>query len=279
MATTKKKVTKKKPAKKAPAKKPAARRKKKNVLPVKARCERGMVHPDVGDSYEGYFLPETEIEVPEELAGIVYPLESVAIDPTNPRKAKDIEILVESIKRFGMRTPLIVNSKTMEIEAGHQRRTALKRLGVNFAPMVFVRDTDIEAAAFNIADNRTAEIVAEWDEVALSRIFGVLQKEDALKGVGFDDQSLADLRLRLSDSEIDGMEGFGRDHEGRGKDMARDRGNGKPKGDGNWFYVEYYGEEQGKVFDELKELIGEYMVTGHEVDPEFFADMVRKARR
>ncbi len=250
----------------------------KLALPKKVVCERGTIERD-GVEYEAYYIPETEVEVPEDLAGIVYPLDAIQPDPSNPRKQKNIDILVAGIKRFGMRVPIVVNQQTMIIEAGHQRYDALRKLGCNYAPIVFANDSSITAAAFNISDNRTAEIVAEWDDIALARIYDALQQEDALEGVGFDDRSLADLRMQLAEDQLDNMEGFGRDHEERGKEMAKERAdNGKPKGDGNWFYVEYYGEEQGKVFEELKELIGDYMLTGHEIDPEFFASMVRKAR-
>lgn len=273
MVAKKKMSTKKKTAKKPVTKVLTP----EGNVPSKAKPEVKRLRRD-GKMTKVYFLPETEIEVPENLAGLLYPLEAARIDPTNPRKTEDLDVLVEGIRRFGMRTPLIVNEQTGEIEAGHQRRLALKRLGVNFAPMVWVDDDDITAASFNIADNRTAEIVAKWDDAALSRIFGVLKKEDALVGVGFDDDSLAELRMQLAESDLKGMNGFGRDHEGRGKGLDGEHGDEKPKGDGSWFYVEYYGEEQGKVFTELTELMADYMVTGHEIDPEFFADMVRKFR-
>ena len=264
-------------AKKKTAKKPTEAQTPKGNIPNKVKPESKRLKRD-GKSTKVFFLPETEIEVPENLAGLLYPLEAARIDPTNPRTTQDLEVLVEGIRRFGMRTPLIVNSQTGEIEAGHQRRLALKRLGVNFAPMVWVDDDDITAASFNISDNRTSDIVARWDDAALARIFGVLKKEDALTGVGFDDDSLAELRMQLAESDLSGMDGFGRDHEGMGRDLDGEHGDDKPKGDGSWFYVEYYGEEQGKVFAELTALMDDYMVTGHEIDPEFFADMVRKFR-
>ncbi len=263
-------AAKKKVARKVPAKV------EKDGRPKKAKAERGIIERD-GVEYNAYFIPETEVEVPEGFASMLYPLDAISIDPSNPRNQRNIDVLIAGIKRFGMRVPIIVNSQTMEIEAGHQRYDALKRLGCNYAPMVFVNDSDITAAAFNISDNRTAEIVADWDEAALSRIFGVLQNEDALEGVGFDDQSIADLRMQLAETELEGMEGFGREHEERGKEMGKGRDSGKPKGDGNWFYVEYYGEESGKVFEELKGLIGDHMTTTHEIDPGFFADTLRKA--
>lgn len=229
----------------------------------------------VSREYRGFFLPETEIEIPESLSGLLYPLEKIHEDPSNPRKTEDLKLLVESIKRFGMRTPLLVNASSMTLEAGHQRTRALIFLGVKYAPMVFVHDDSITAAAYNIADNRTSELVAKWDDVALTRIYNVLKEEDALTGVGFDDDSLEELRMSLAESELDGMDGFGREHEQRGKDLQKEHG-GKNKGDGYWFYVEYYG--QGEKFAELKALLSDFMTTDHEIDPEFFEAMVRKNR-
>lgn len=202
---TKKRMNKKKTAKKTG--KPS----KSNVplkavdqmpkLPKPVKCEGPVIRERNGVKYEAYLLPETDIEVPAELKDHVYEIESVHPDPTNPRNTKNLDVLIASINRFGFRVPFIVNRFNLEMEAGHKRREALKRLGCRFAPMTFVFDDETRQMAYNIADNRTAEIVAEWDEDALSKIYGNLREKDALEGVGFDDDSMIAVINDLKEQE------------------------------------------------------------------------------
>ena len=53
---------------------------KKVLAPKKVKCDRRKGK---------FYLPETEIEVPKDLAGIVYPLKAIRINPANPRKTLD----------------------------------------------------------------------------------------------------------------------------------------------------------------------------------------------
>lgn len=81
----------------------------------------------------------------------------------NPRKnEKAIGPVMESIKKFGFRVPLVVDEKNVVI-TGHTRLEAAKRLGLDTVPVIVAQDLDEEKArAFRLADNKTAEI-AVWD--------------------------------------------------------------------------------------------------------------------
>jgi DNA modification methylase len=82
--------------------------------------------------------------------------------------------VINSMRRFGCRWPLVANSRTGVVEAGHQRLAALAALGASKVPVLWADDDGVTAQAFNIADNRTAELAATWDTAALDRLLSGL---------------------------------------------------------------------------------------------------------
>ena len=112
----------------------------------------------------------------------------------NPRKNNDaVEKVAASIKAFGFRVPIIVDSDGVII-AGHTRLLAALRLGMKEVPVhVAVGLTPAQVKAFRIADNRVHE-EAEWDEELLKLELGDLSKMGFdLAGTGFDADELAAL--------------------------------------------------------------------------------------
>ena len=81
----------------------------------------------------------------------------------NPRKNEEaVKAVMESIKEFGFKNPIIVDKENVII-AGHTRLKAAKKLGLQTVPVIRAEDlTPQQVKAFRIADNKTAEI-AEWD--------------------------------------------------------------------------------------------------------------------
>ena len=81
----------------------------------------------------------------------------------NPRKnEKAIPYVMESIKQFGFKNPVILDKNNV-IVAGHTRIESAKRLGITEIPCIYADDlTDEQIKAFRLADNKVAEI-AEWD--------------------------------------------------------------------------------------------------------------------
>jgi hypothetical protein len=78
---------------------------------------------------------------------------------------KQIAAIAESIKRFGWKQPLVIESNHTLI-AGHGRLEAAKHLGLSEAPCVVADDlTEAEIRAFRILDNKVSE--GEWDEELL----------------------------------------------------------------------------------------------------------------
>ena len=144
---------------------------------------------------EKFYLPGTQIEVLAGLEGMLTPIAMLRPDPTNPRIQQNIELLVEGIRAFGMRWPVIVNKRTGVIEAGHQRVDALKRLGAQHVPVVWADDDKAMARAFMVSDNRIGEAVATWDDAALSVLLQDLQDENAslMGALGFEADDLSRL--------------------------------------------------------------------------------------
>lgn len=95
----------------------------------------------------------------------------------NPRNNDEaVELVANSIKEFGFRSPIIVDGDGVII-AGHTRLRAAKSLGLETVPVIVAEDlTPEQVKAYRLADNKTAE-KASWD-------FPLLAEE--LDGLSFD---------------------------------------------------------------------------------------------
>ena len=148
---------------------------------------------------EKVFIPGTEIELLPQLETLLFPIQKVIPDPANPRRTKTLEALKASFNRFGVRRPIVVNKTDNIIEAGHQSRAALLEMGATHIPVVFADDDRLDATAFNIADNRSNEITAEWDEAPLAKLLKELKAMDSVDSVGFEaahiDKLIADFTV------------------------------------------------------------------------------------
>jgi DNA modification methylase len=129
-------------------------------------------------------------------------VESVPIDrlfcsPTNPRRNEAAVPHVEaSIRRFGFQQP-IVAKRSGEVIAGNTRLKATQRLQLPEVPVVWFDANDLEATAYQIADNRSAEF-AEWDEPALAKLLQQLKAEDAAQDIGFSTSEIDELLGQLA---------------------------------------------------------------------------------
>ena len=163
--------------------------------------------------------PNAEEETPmgggircaEALVPLLVSIDDIQGDPSNPRLTRRLDVLKGAFSRFGIRKPIVVNRKNNTIEAGHQSVAALKELGATKVPVVWVDDDETEQMAFNIADNRTGEVVADWDEDALAQMLEDLDDSDALDGLGFNDRELDDLLGAVSNDEKSADELLGDD--------------------------------------------------------------------
>ena len=94
----------------------------------------------------------------------IVPIGSVFPYPANPRKisAQAVSAVAGSIKEFGFKSPIIVDSE-MVIINGHTRLQAAQSLGMAEVPIIVADDlTPDQVRAYRLADNRVAEF-SEWD--------------------------------------------------------------------------------------------------------------------
>jgi ParB-like chromosome segregation protein Spo0J len=137
------------------------------------------------------------------LTPLAVPLASLNPDPANARRhdRKNIDAIKASLARWGQRAPLVVQRDGMIVRAGNGRLEAMKELGWTEAACLVVDDSEIEAVAFAIADNRTAEL-ADWDDDALARLLETLPDADVAL-LGFDG---TDLERILNVFSVDGSD-------------------------------------------------------------------------
>jgi len=122
-------------------------------------------------------------------------IDQVFMDPANARThpQKNMEAIRGSLQRFGQQKPIVIDQKGCVI-AGNGTLMAAQQLGWDTIQAVRTTLEGAQAAAFAIADNRTAEL-AEWDEQALMQTLTALDLEDPtlLDAAGFDKQALEEM--------------------------------------------------------------------------------------
>lgn len=119
------------------------------------------------------------------------PIGSLLEDPSNVRKhePKNIDSIKGSLTKFGQQKPIVVDRNNIVV-AGNGTLAAARALKWDSINIVRTDLVGSEAAAFAIADNRTAELAA-WDDGALSKTLESLQKEGLdLSAIGFDSDDL-----------------------------------------------------------------------------------------
>ncbi len=131
-------------------------------------------------------------------------LSPAAYNPRNSEKVA-MEKLTESIKRFGMVDPLIVNGAPFRkniLLGGHMRLAVIKQLGIDKVPVVYINIPDIKKEKeLNLRLNRNT---GSWDYDLLNFV-----DVDMLVDIGFDDNELVsiwDEALSREDDKFDAEE-------------------------------------------------------------------------
>ena len=144
--------------------------------------------------------------IPEDLDGLRVQCAVLNHDPANARKhgKRNIESIAASLTRFGQRKPIVVQREGMIVRAGNGTLEAARSLGWEEIAAIVLDDDNVTAAAFAIADNRTAEL-AEWDDDVLSSVLGGLKDEgwDLDGDLGFSDEDIEKLLTPSGDREIE----------------------------------------------------------------------------
>tara|TARA_R110000824_G_scaffold111857_1_gene260659 strand:+ start:4969 stop:5520 length:552 start_codon:yes stop_codon:yes gene_type:complete len=112
----------------------------------------------------------------------------------NPRMNEHIiQQVAVSIQQFGFLNPIIAQTSTSKIIAGHSRYKAAKKLGLATIPVIWADLSDDKAKAYAIADNKLGEL-ASWDEDLLIELLRELQDTEInINELGFDELELSHL--------------------------------------------------------------------------------------
>jgi hypothetical protein len=117
------------------------------------------------------------------------PIDSLHPYTRNARthSGEQIDRIAASIQEFGFLNPILIDSASKTIIAGHGRLLAAQRLGLDKVPTVaFAHLTDTQRRAYTLADNKLA-LEAGWDEELLKIELDELRLEDFdLDVIGFD---------------------------------------------------------------------------------------------
>lgn len=148
-------------------------------------------------------------------------LEDIRLAAYNPRVTlkpgdTEYEALKNSLDRFGVAEPLIVNRTTGNLISGHQRLNILKVSGVQEVEAVIVEMNEEQEKLLNIAMNK---IDGEWDYKKLEDLFDEISEDD-IKFTGFTTEELDNLFDGgipdwEDEEEIVGESGSGEDGDGR----------------------------------------------------------------
>ncbi len=114
---------------------------------------------------------------PNKLAVEWVAIERLFCSPSNPRHNDGaVPHVAASIRRFGWQQPIVARP-TGEVIAGNTRLKAAMQMGLTEVPIAWFEGSDLDATAYQVADNRTSEF-ASWDEGGLARILDQLRDED-----------------------------------------------------------------------------------------------------
>lgn len=112
------------------------------------------------------------------------PLADIHPYERNPRAIEQgVPLVLESIREFGFRNPIIVD-KAHTIIAGHTRYAAAQELGMERIPCIVSDMSEEKARAFRIADNKTSEF-ATWDFEKLEAELAKVEDIDMEAQFGF----------------------------------------------------------------------------------------------
>jgi ParB family chromosome partitioning protein len=144
----------------------------------------------------------------EPLRNLAIPIDELNPDPNNARlhPIRNIEAIKASFNKFGQRIPIVVQKQGMIVRAGNARLEAARSLGWTHVAAIVVDETDLDAIAFGIADNRAAEL-AEWDRDVLANLLAELQADDSFDQLvtGFNDVEINKL-LSFINENIEALE-------------------------------------------------------------------------
>ena len=120
---------------------------------------------------------------------------SKLIDYENNPRINDgaVDAVAKSIEEFGFKVPIIVDKENVII-AGHTRKRAAEKLGLEKVPCIIADDlSEEQIKAFRLVENKTNEL-AQWDFDKLEEELKELQ-EIGIDMTAFDFESVEDIDI------------------------------------------------------------------------------------
>ena len=108
--------------------------------------------------------------------------------PDNP-KLHNTAAIVNSVERFDITQPILVQKSSNRIIAGHGRMKAFEKLGIKEIPVIYLDMDDKAAKAYLLVDNQLT-IDGGFDEELLMKVIGEIKIESPeihLEELGFED--------------------------------------------------------------------------------------------
>ena len=139
--------------------------------------------------------------ITKDLQKLSIPITSVNANLANTRKhePENIEILKNSLSKYGQRKPIVVQKKNMVVRAGNGCLAAATALGWTHIAAVVVDEGSTDATGYEIMDNRSAEKGSDWDFEILGKKLAALKEEDFdLDMVGFSDDEFNNMLDELT---------------------------------------------------------------------------------
>jgi len=146
-------------------------------------------------------------QIHPDLLTLARPIDTLTPDPRNLRlhSERNLQAIVDSLKAHGQRKPVVAqvaNGATV-VRAGNGTLEAARRLGWTHLAVVAVEETDDEAVAFAIRDNRTAEL-AGWDYEGLMDAVEQLEEQAVpIASLGFEDHELDKIVQEMAAASAD----------------------------------------------------------------------------
>ncbi len=128
------------------------------------------------------------------LKALIVDAGKLVIDPNNARlhPERSISGLKDSLRAFGQRKPIVVRKGSNVVVAGNGTLEAARQLGWTKIAATVQQMTDVEAAAYALADNRLSEL-SRWDFETVARL-EKLVAEAQMPMAGWSEQELSAMR-------------------------------------------------------------------------------------
>lgn len=151
-------------------------------------------------------------------------IDSIQPSINNPRNHTDeqIQLIANSIKEYGFVVRILIDSAG-GIIAGEGRWTAAKQLGLKEVPVIIADDfTDVQKLAYQIADNRMAQLPEYDHEKIGAELKDLAQWETDLDTLGYNPEDVRQAGAQTDTPTPSGVAGGG---DGGGNDSG---GGGTP---------------------------------------------------